>query len=244
MKKIHIHLRPLLAAVGASRKASDVYLALLETGPSTIAGISRSADLHRPDVYAALPKLRTLGLVGVGRLGRRQLYHPAPSSRLLALARRRLGDSVKALTLVGRRESGTGPMRVLQGESGLRSVLEDLTSTLKNGSVFYRVSSRRADTDVERYIPSNYRAERDRKRLEQFVITNSALRAKSFKRRLECLSKAVPKDEDAFDVNAAQLIYGEKVAFIDYNTETAVIIENPTLARFHERLFRLLFKRL
>ena len=35
-----------------------------------------------------------------------------------------------------------------------------------------------------------------------------------------------------------------KIAFVDYNTETAIIIENSTIAKFQERLFKLLYQKL
>ena len=143
-----------------------------------------------------------------------------------------------------KKEMESGLARIMRGKVRLRAVLKDLTASLQRGTAFYRISSRKADTDVEQYTPVDYRAERDRKKLEQFVITNSALKDGHFKKRIECLSKAVPRSENLFEENATQLIYGDKIAFVDYNTETAVIIENSTIARFQTSIFRLLFKRL
>ena len=62
--------------------------------------------------------------------------------------------------------------------------------------------------------------------------------------RLEREVKAVPPDFDLFEYNVSQIIYGNKVAVIDYNTETAVVIENPTIAKFQEKIFQLLFRKL
>ena len=62
--------------------------------------------------------------------------------------------------------------------------------------------------------------------------------------RLEREIKVVPPDFDLFEYNVSQVIYGNKVAVIDYNTETAVVIENPTVARFQGKIFELLFRKL
>lgn len=244
MKKIHSDLEALLAACGLSAKASAVYVALAKHAPATVAQTARSAKLYRTDVYASLPALKKLELISTVRSGGRTLYYLTPSSRLKTLAEQKLGVSARALLILEKIGTKAGPVRVLHGKEGLRTVLNDLTASLQRNDVFYRISSRKADTDVEQYTPTSYRAERDRKKLEQFVITNSALKARPFKKRIECLSKAVPKEEDPFEDNAAQLIYGDKIAFVDYNTETAVIVENPTIARFQTHVFRLLFKRL
>jgi hypothetical protein len=56
--------------------------------------------------------------------------------------------------------------------------------------------------------------------------------------------KAVPKDFDLFEDNISLLIYGDKTAYIDYGSRTSFIVESPKIARFQEKLFRLLYKKL
>lgn len=242
MKSLHSGLEPLLLACGLDRKAAAVYLAALD-GPASIAELARRAGLYRTDVYAALPKLKALGLVTRSRKEKRALYSPAPTARLEKLAKARLRGAAGVLASLSREER-LGPVRVLTGAKGLQDVLNDMAATLKRGATFYRVSARKPGHDAERYVPRGYREIRDRKKLEQFVITNAALKTGPYRGRIECFSKAVPKEESRFEENVAQVIYGDKIAFVDYGTETAVIVENPALARMAETLFRLLFKRL
>lgn len=47
----------LLKKAGLSERESDVYLALLSRFPATVSEIAKSGNLHRPDVYRALPSL-------------------------------------------------------------------------------------------------------------------------------------------------------------------------------------------
>lgn len=84
---------------------------------------------------------------------------------------------------------------------------------------------------------------RDQKQLERFVITNAATQERK-KPRLEKSVKIVPRNFDLFEYDATELIYADKIAFVDYNTETAVIIENPKLAEFQKKIFKLLFMKL
>jgi len=39
-------------------------------------------------------------------------------------------------------------------------------------------------------------------------------------------------------------IYGHKVAYIDFNTETSIVIENPMIAEFQRKLFKLAYNSL
>ena len=67
---------------------------------------------------------------------------------------------------------------------------------------------------------------------------------KKKKPRLERAIKVVPPKYGLFDFGITQLIYGDKIAFIDYNTDTATIIENPVIARFQATLFKIMFDQL
>ncbi|MDP3771421.1 MAG: hypothetical protein Q8R16_03925, partial [bacterium] len=56
--------------------------------------------------------------------------------------------------------------------------------------------------------------------------------------------KVVPPAYNLFQYDVVQLIYANKVAFMDYNTETALIIENSAVAEFQKNMFKLLYDKL
>ena len=62
--------------------------------------------------------------------------------------------------------------------------------------------------------------------------------------RLERSVKFVPKNYGLFDYDITEILYGDKIAFIDYNTETGLIIENPVIAEFQKKIFKLLYDKL
>ncbi|MBI4142954.1 helix-turn-helix domain-containing protein [Candidatus Uhrbacteria bacterium] len=234
-------------SAGLDQRESAVYRALLASGPSPVAPIARRTNLHRPVVYRALAALESHGLVTNVTRGKRTHYVAEPPDRLRAMAASRaeeLTSAIAALERVHARNRTRPSVRVLEGADGLRAVLADLTEKLPKGGTFYRYSSRAPALDAERFVPKDFRQRRDAKRLEQFVVTNAALRASPHRKRIECFSKVVPKVEDPFEYNVALLVYGDTIATVDYESETAIIIENPRIAKFHARVFRLLFDRL
>ncbi|MDO8425478.1 MAG: helix-turn-helix domain-containing protein [bacterium] len=235
-----------LEQAGLSREEGAVYLALL-VGDATVAEIARRAKLHRPQVYQLLGTLAERGLVTPLTKGKRTHYAASAPARLHELFVERAQAFERAVTALEQQHAASGvapSVRVLTGAKGLRSVLEDLTAKLPNGGIFYRYSSRSPRLDAERFVPKEYRAKRTAAKIEQFVITNAALRTAPHQRRIECYSKMVPKGDDPFEYNVALLVYGNTVATVDYEGEIALIIENERIARFHERIFRLLFERL
>lgn len=70
------------------------------------------------------------------------------------------------------------------------------------------------------------------------------MKGKPFKKGMGCLWKVIPEKEDQFEYGIAQLIYGNTVAFIDYVTETAVIIEGARFAKYQSAIHRALYTRL
>ncbi|MBI4433172.1 hypothetical protein HY632_00210, partial [Candidatus Uhrbacteria bacterium] len=197
----------LWSAAGISREAGTVYTALIADGPSGVSTIARRTELHRVLVYRALKELQAAQLIRSEARGRRAQYI-AESPELLrkrcathAAERDRALDALDAAYVGEQRPHAT--VRVRSGARGLATVLEDLATNLDRGGTFYRYSSRKPGTDVERYVPKEYRTARDAKRLQQFVITNTALRNRPFQKRMDCFSKVVPAAQDPFEYNVA-----------------------------------------
>jgi len=236
----------LLRQLGLSKHGATIYVALLEHGESTIAEIARNAQVLRPLVYRALPSLVERGLIGKVPHGKRTCYTALSPKRLEELweeTGKTFRETIPALTELYATQDDRPNVIVLKGRKGIVAVYEDILETLPRGGIFYRYSSTKVKRRDEYYVPKQYRARRDAKKLERYVITSktSASRKPS---RLERAIKTIPQNSDLFDYNITQLIYGKKIAFVDYNTETAIIIENPIIAKFQERLFKLLYQRL
>ena len=236
----------LLQQLGLSKHGAAIYLTLLEHGESSVAEIARNAPVLRPLVYRALPALIERGLIGKVPEGKRTLYvalSPARLEELWEETGRIFRETIPKLTEFYTTQAERPNVMVLKGRSGIVAVYEDILTTLPRGGIFYRYSSAKEARREGLYVPKNYRARRDAKRLERYVITSKTSAARKSS-RLERAIRTIPPNSDLFAYNITQLIYGTKTAFVDYNTETAIIIENPIIAKFQERLFKLLYQRL
>lgn len=104
---------------------------------------------------------------------------------------------------------------------------------MRNGKYYPKLYKEMAT----RYSPAGHSL------IQKFVITNE--RTQNLRTpRLERYSKAVPKQFDLFEYDITELIFKDKVAFIDYQTEIASLIESATFANFQRQIFKLLFDRL
>lgn len=238
-----------LQKLGLTERESIVYLTLLEHGHMGVSEISRTSELYRTDIYHALGRLKEEGLVTIQLKGKYRSYKAASprtlEKKFLELANS-FDDEIDALSALEHTATGERPVfNYVEGQKGIMSIHDDIVTTLKKGDIYYRYSSAKV-TGVERrqnYLSKKYLLLLDQKQLERKVITNVANKAGK-RPRLEREIKVVPPDFDLFEYNISQIIYGNKVAVIDYNTETAVVIENPTIAKFQAKIFELLFRKL
>lgn len=236
----------LLENLGLRRQEVLVYLSLLENEPLSISDIAKKTGLYRPAIYSALAILSQKGLVTISLIKKHKLFvaeGPAKLKDLLQTISADLGASIDQLEEKYRSRSSQPEIRVLDGVEGIRAVFNDVVETLPKKGVFYRYTSEVDLDEVNKYLPQSYRQKRDTKQLERFVISNH-ISGQRKQPRLGRLLKFMPSDHDQFEQNIIQLIYGSKVAIIDLNSKTSLIIDNAPLADFQAKIFKLLYKKI
>jgi len=131
----------------------------------------------------------------------------------------------------------------MEGRKAIEYVFADIVNTLTKGDIFYRISSEKNVERANSYLPSDYRERRDKKQLERYVIMSQS-QSKGKKPRMERELVIIPPQYDEFVDDVQMIVYGSKVAFIEYNTEASIIIENAFIAEFEKKIFKLLYKTL
>ena len=230
--------------IGLSPLATKVYEALEKSEPLLVTDISVATGLHRPTVYRELAALKKAKLIRTVPCGKRTAYQAEDRARILALFKEAT-EQTKATLEESPHIEGSSQLTAkhLSGASGIRATFDDAVNHSHRGDVFYRYTSERSVDDVNAYLAPDYRARRDRKRLERLVISNAP--SGSTKRpRLERFIKFMPSAAGVFDQNVIQLIYGNRVAVIDLSHEETLIIENQAYADFQKTIFRHLYRTL
>lgn len=242
-----MEIQHILEKIGLNKHESAIYIALLELGPSHIAKIAEKSSIHRPLVYKALPSLLEKKLVTKTQRMRRTIYMAEPPNRLEGLFDDLRIDFFEALPDLEDMYSTNElkpRVRFLQGKDGTKRVFDDIVRSLKKGDVFYRYSSNADGQEKkDKYVPRGYRKMRDEKKLERQVITNEQT-ARHKVSKLDRFVKIMPDDFGLFEHNVTEVIYGDKIAFIDYNSETAMIIESKRISDFQRHIFKTLYKKL
>ena len=234
----------LFSQIGIDEKSGRIYLWLLEYGRSPISEIVKNTRIHRVEVYRKLPYLLEIGLLKEGKIWKRKLYiaeSPKKIEELILLARESSETIINELTEKFWNINSKPNISYGEWSKSITQVFSDIIHTLGKWEVFYRISS---ETSVEKsnsYLPKNYRELRDKKELERYVIMAKKT-ADNKKPRAEREVAIMPENYEQFDENIQMIIYKNKIAYIDYASESAITIENKKMADFQKKLFKALFK--
>lgn len=230
-----------LSSLSCNEGESSVYLFLASTGVNNISSIATGLHFSRTTTYVHIEKLLGRGFVIKTKIKKRVLYEVCDPLLLLSEFENVYKDGSRALSALSQSLNETvfiPDVRTFAGEKEINSIFNDIASSLPKGGTYFRYTSRNNDYEKTPF----YQILREQKELERLVITNLQ-KAESKKKDANRFIKTVPKDF-AFDDNVTMLIYANKVAYIDYTVKMGVTIESPQLARFQEKIFKLLWKRL
>ena len=234
----------ILKQVGFGDTAEHIYLSLLKRGACSIAELAQFTGKHRPVIYKALPELISANLVSKSLKGKRVVYKaesPAILSSLLKKQSENINEFLPELLEIFKNKDKKPKISFFEGKEGIATVYEQLVASTKKEGAIYRYESPRDYTYNKKYYPDLYWKRAGSKGdIDKYVITNQKTHEKRHK-NLNRLSKAV---DIPFEDNITQLIGNNKVIFIDYDTETAILIENERFASFQRTIFKMLFDKI
>lgn len=233
-----------LKQLGFSPVAENIYFTLIKKGACSIAELAQSSGKFRPAVYRALPELLSANLISKVTKGKRVVYKaesPVAISTLIKKQTKDINAVLPELIQSFQQKDQKPKISFYEGKEGIATVYEQLISSTKKGGAVWRYESAKDYKKNKRYYPSLYwkraGATGD---IDKYVITNLKTHAKRHK-NLNRLSKAV---SDPFEENITELIGNDKVVFVDYDTETAIVIENERFAEFQKTIFKMFFKKI
>lgn len=240
-----INYERILKSLGLPKHSGKIYELLHNSNPLLITEISERLLVSRPAIYKALGVLEQHHFAFRTIHGKRTYYRAANPSLIT--------DAFEAVkTELKKYQSKNGSKKeshhyeeftFLYGDKGIQEAFDDAIKNSQRGETFYRYTSEKDLTEVNSYLSKDYRQKRDSKKLERLVISNPES-GNQKRLRLERFIKCIPKEFDQFQQNIIQLIYGDRISFIDLNKKFVVIINNKSIADFQKIIFKTLYKRL
>ena len=241
-----MQFKQIFKLIGFRKHSYKIYETLLRSKqPLLIMQIAKDASISRPEIYRSLKQFLEKKFIKRVIYGKRN-YYTAENPKHIGDEFKKVSESVSTFA----KQKATKKERFLPEHiryfkefSGIRAAFDDVIAHTPRGETFYRYTSERNLDEVNRYLSPDYRARRDKNKLERMVISNP-VSGKQKRSRLERFIKYIPPEVDLFDQNIIQLIYGNRLAFINLNEEEAYIIEDKPLSDFQKVIFKQLYKKL
>ncbi|MFA7194033.1 MAG: helix-turn-helix domain-containing protein [Candidatus Paceibacterota bacterium] len=238
--------KSLLQNLGLDKHEAFIYEKLLEKETNSISDIERTTKLHRPQIYMALHKLQEKSLVHTINKGKRKYYtatSPQAIEQLFTQKEKEFFDYVENLHHTYEKSHSSKPdVTFSEGKEAIQKTYSDIPKSLKKDDMYYRYMPV-SKLYRSKYIPKNYREERDKKGLERLIITSKhTMHAKS--NHLTRSVKAVPPTFDLFEYEMSLTMYKDKVVLVDFETESVIEIKHQRFAEFQKKVFKLLFSKL
>lgn len=238
-----------LVSYGLSPNESRVYLAMIESGHSTILEISKAAEIKRSTVYVTMEELINKNLVKTIIKGKKKYYLPEDPEKMLDLLDQKKEAINKIIPHLKNQFVSTSERPVInfyEGKEGVRIVYKEALSS-KEETLWYGSSKDQKEEFYDYYLGMlqvrvnnpNFKGLRDivnetRADKEYAKIQNSYKDSRIQVRTLK---------DGLFFMNTDNIIYDNKLAILSIKKNYFVtIIENQDIVNTYRTLFELAWK--
>lgn len=236
----------ILQNIGLTKHESNIYIALLEKGSHTISWISEISWCNRMQIYACIERLKEVQLIWESIRWKRKYFfaeNPENLENIFYEQKLSFQNTISLLKEKYEKKISKPELRTFYTSEAMKNIFNDVVETLWKWDTYYRYSSRKQDY-LRGFLNNDYKTKRDSKEIQRMVITSDELKKlkEKWEKKLNRELVAIPKLYDLFEDNITKIIYADKVAIIDYESETSFIIQNKKFADFEKKIFKLLFK--
>ena len=235
--------KDLLIQLGLSDDESRVYLASLELGASGATGIARKALIQRTNFYHISRDLIGRGLLKQARVGHSSLFVAEPPEKIIELEKNKLSmiekrlPELKAITNLSEKKP---KVYYFEGVDGIKQVNRD-TLKHKGDMVGFTtpryLSFERGNTHRE-YVSERLATKNKARIIGEVSGEVVALKEKDSQEMRE--TRMLPKELFASEIEI--IIYGDRVAVIDYKEVFGLIIEGKEIAKTLKMIFELVWQ--
>lgn len=234
-----------LRKIGLTGNEADIYLALLELGPSLVSKIVDKTKINRTNIYDRLKRLIDKGLVSYVIKNNRKFFYAAEPKRILRYLEEKenkIKEEREAVEKIMHELEEIRPspqeetVEVYEGKEGLKTILEDILRSKKDIMTY---GSEGNFSKILKFYFAHYLRRLEKSGIKMKVIFNYDDTRKPFEWKF-AEARYVPKE---FKTPTETTIYGGKVAiFLLTESPKAILIKSKTISESYRKYFDLLWK--
>lgn len=230
-----------LRGLGLSEKVAKVYLAVLESGESTVSTLATKSGVKRTTIYEHIDELVEEGFLYKTQIGKKTLYGATPPRQVLKLKRRALERVEEEITHLEAKHYSSfdiPKIKFYYGSAGFKNIWDEIIERTQKE---YRIITNGAVFD--KYVTDDYLFDEIiGKRKAKGIRSKQLITDSSFARRIVSrdaqdnrVTKLLPPDTQ---VEFTEVITDTFVAFMsepEHNFQ--FIIESKAFAHFRRQMF-------
>ncbi len=244
----------LLQTLGLTDKESAIYKLLLELGKVQAGVLIKKTGLKRATVYKSLYTLEEKGLVKQEDIKKKKHFTPLSPDNLLKLSdeqfekQQRARDDLRMLlpqlTSNYILSVEKPVITTFEGVEGLKKIYED--TLVVNKPIYAVLQTAEVEPELFHWLEKSYIKNRIKQNLHANVIVASGEWSEEYiKKRETQATTTIGVDSKLYPFAHEVDIYGDKVAFINYKKNEAligIVIHHPLIAQTMKAIFDLAWK--
>lgn len=237
-----MQLDRLLQHLGFSKNESKVYLAALESGPSSAQNLAKSAGLPRTTTYSVLEYLVERGVVGKTMHQGKTRFLAEPPAKLASIVsdlQKQVERSLPQLEAIYNKSETKPKIYFYEGKGAIRKAFDD-TLIDKPKEILMWLTDFNIDLDRynfdPNYIPARIKLGMHAKRI---AGEGSSWQTVNKPNDVRELSETVIVPRKLFWPGVEVMIYDNKVVFINFAENNSVMIESKAIATSMRQAYNL-----
>jgi sugar-specific transcriptional regulator TrmB len=233
-----------LEGLGLTRNEAIVYLTLLDLGKAHIGEIAEKTRMHRRTIYDCLERLEDRGLVSFIMEGKTRFFiaiNPQKLKEIIKEKEAKIKNILPKLFDMAKKSKLKTEVSVHKGKEGLKNIMEDVIKT--KPKEWYSLTSSGKVKEVLPYYEKQFHKKRTKEKIILKIIFGRNEKAIERAKELKKVKATEVKFVDTeYVVPISIWVYSTKVAFMLWDSETGILIENAETADTFKRYFDILWK--
>lgn len=238
-------LSSLLEELGLSENESQVYLATLALGPSTILKIAKAAELKRTTVYSVIESLKQKGLITIEVNGFKKLFaaeNPEKLDAMIETRRNRLKQSLPELTALYNLKGGESFVKYYEGMEAIKSIYENLIRDIKPHEDYLIIGNNDKWMALAPDFFSDFLKRRAKLNINIRVLLQESHIAREHQKHQKIYHETVRLLPSGTDLITNLVITPQRVVIHQLTLPIiAIVIENKSVIQMQQQLFDIIW---
>lgn len=232
-------IKHILQKLGFSKNESDVYLAAMELGVSSVQEISKKANIKRTTVYSVIDYLIEKGLVSKTSIKNKTCFLVEPPHKLMNLVSNvyeELRKQMPELEAIYNAKPRKPKIMFYEGKEAVQNVYDDTLREKPNEILEWNTNKYFERFPEQTYIKKRVELNIKARRMAE---EGSVWHKKNKQRDKQELAETIILPKNKFNLDIEVNIYNDKVAFLNYAENISVIIESKPIANAMKQVYEL-----